>query len=45
MTEDAVPTLDPDLLYELCPVCEDRYEGCMNCWDEGLVPHACAEED
>jgi hypothetical protein len=40
---DAIPELDPDVLYELCPDCEDRGKGCMTCWDEGLVVHECAD--
>lgn len=41
-----IPTLDPDVLYELCPACEDAGAGgCMTCWDEGLVPHDCPAED
>lgn len=46
MSAAEIPKLDPDALYELCPDCEDSGKGgCMTCWDEGLVPHACDEED
>jgi hypothetical protein len=44
MTSDAIPTLDPDLLYEECPDCEGECDGCLTCFDEGLVPHGCGEE-
>lgn len=44
MIDDAVPTLDPDLLYEECPDCpKDGF--CLTCFDECLVPHGCPEAD
>ena len=63
MSSAAVPTLDPDVTYELCPDCgvlrgrfdflrrawawlrRDAHGFCLTCFDEGLVPHGCAEED
>jgi hypothetical protein len=46
MSADVVPTLEPDLTYELCPACEDKGDGyCLTCFDEGLVPHGCPEAD
>ncbi len=32
---------DPDVLYELCPACEGEADGCIVCWDEGLIEHIC----
>jgi hypothetical protein len=44
VTPDAVPTLDPDLLYEECPDCpEDGF--CLTCFDEELVVHDCEGDD
>lgn len=46
MSDDVIPTLDPEILYELCPDCEDEGDGgCITCWDEGLVPHDCPAEE
>lgn len=42
--DDKMPQLDPETLYEICPRCKGRAQGCMTCWDEGLVPHRCPEE-
>lgn len=44
MSADAIPQLDEDQLYELCPVCHDEGECCLTCFDEGLVPHTCPED-
>lgn len=32
-------------LYEVCPRCEGRCQGCTVCWDQGLVPHQCPAPD
>lgn len=49
LIETEVPELDEDRLYELCPDCGDRDPisegGCITCWDEQLVPHACGEDE
>jgi hypothetical protein len=46
MSADSIPTLDPELTYELCPTCNDEGAGfCLTCFDEGLVPHGCPAED
>jgi hypothetical protein len=29
--------------FEVCPHCGGEAEGCMTCWDEGVVPHFCRE--
>lgn len=44
-TSDQVPRLDESILYEECPRCEGRAQFCMTCWDEGIVPHACPEDE
>lgn len=41
LREMHTPELDPDLLYEMCPDCEGGGNGCMACWDAGVVPHDC----
>lgn len=37
--ESPVPDLDPDATYEECPACHGAADGCMTCWDSGLVIH------
>lgn len=44
MIETEVPALDPDTWYEVCPDCGSEADCCLICFDEGLVPHPCAEE-
>lgn len=44
-TDSHAPELDEDRWYEECPRCEGRAEGCMTCWDEGLVIHDCEPWD
>lgn len=43
MSADEIPTLDESLLYEECPTCEGACNGCLICFDQGLVVHACEE--
>lgn len=41
-SEDEIPEPDPNETYEVCPSCNNEGGGgCMNCWDLGVVPHAC----
>jgi len=46
MSLDAIPQLDEEQLYELCPDCQDEGDDyCLTCFDEGLVPHGCPAND
>ncbi len=46
MSAADIPTLDPDLTYEECPNCNGgEWEGCLTCFDEGLVVHGCEAAD
>jgi hypothetical protein len=48
LVETEIPELDEDMLYEPCecferdPITEG---GCMRCWDQQLIPHACWGEE
>lgn len=37
-SEDVEPESDVETVYYTCPACNGRCEGCMICWDEGVVP-------
>jgi hypothetical protein len=43
MNADQIPELDPETWYEECPGCHGACGGCLTCFDEGLVVHACEE--
>lgn len=32
-------------LYEICPSCHGRMNGCRTCWDDGIVLHQCGGDD
>lgn len=47
---DDIPALSEEDLsldegwLEICGTCHGRCNGCVNCWDKGLVPHVHDEE-
>lgn len=38
----------PDLaagLYQICEACQGECDGCLACFDSGLVPHQCEPDE